>query len=135
LVGRICRSTAWIVNKSHRLNYPDPHRLSWIGPVLDYEVGVLGLREANQIAEAALKEAENRGARISVSVCDAQGHLVVHQKMDSTSVAASQESIGKAIAAITFGGASSDATQIVEGYGRYGPAGLVQSRRSSFDKP
>jgi hypothetical protein len=38
-------------------------------------------------------------AAISVSVCDAYGHLVAHQRMDNVFMDAIRESIGKAVAA------------------------------------
>jgi uncharacterized protein GlcG (DUF336 family) len=40
------------------------------------------LEEANRAASAALIKARETSARISVSVCDPYGHVVVHQRRD-----------------------------------------------------
>jgi uncharacterized protein GlcG (DUF336 family) len=110
------------------LNQSDSFELCWIVPLLTIRPGVpLSLREANRIAQAALKEAESRGVKISASICDDQGRLIVHQRMDGASAECSRASIGKAIAAVTFGAASGDTTKIMEGYGPHGPAALVRA--------
>jgi uncharacterized protein GlcG (DUF336 family) len=66
----------------------------------------LGLQEANQIANAALHEAERCSVAISVSVCDRRGRLIAHQRMDKVAAESSRGSIGKAIAAVALGHAT-----------------------------
>src|SRR4051812_18270873 len=61
------------------------------------------LAEANKAVSAALAHAEALGICISVSVCNSQGHLVAHQRMDGTFAEASRASIGKAVAAAEWG--------------------------------
>jgi len=57
---------------------------------------------------AALAKATEVGQKISVTVCDADGHLVGHQRMDGVFTEASRGSIGKAVAAAEFGRPSGD---------------------------
>ena len=42
----------------------------------------LTLADANRLANAAIAEASKSGTAISVSICDATGRLVAHQRMD-----------------------------------------------------
>jgi uncharacterized protein GlcG (DUF336 family) len=64
---------------------------------------MLKLVEANRAVEAALAKAEDLAINISVSVCDAYGHLVSHQRMDHAFAEACHMSMGKAIAAAWLG--------------------------------
>jgi uncharacterized protein GlcG (DUF336 family) len=55
----------------------------------------LRLAEANRAIQAILAKANDLEFNISVSVCDADGHLVAHQRMDDTFAEAPRGSIGK----------------------------------------
>ena len=68
----------------------------------------LTLAAANQLVNSAINEAVKSGFAISVSVCDANGRLIAHQRMDGVFAEASLGSIGKAIATISLGHASGD---------------------------
>jgi uncharacterized protein GlcG (DUF336 family) len=57
----------------------------------------LRLAEANRAIQAVLAKANDLELNISVSVCDADGHLVAHQRMDDTFAEAPCGSIGKPI--------------------------------------
>lgn len=70
----------------------------------------LKLAEANRAVEAALAKAGQLGIQISVSVCDAYGHLVAHQRMDGAFAGATHGSIGKAICAAETGSPSGEAS-------------------------
>ncbi len=70
----------------------------------------LKLAEANRAVEAALAKASKLGVQISVSVCDAYGHLVAHQRMDGAFAEAPHGSIGKAICAAETGSPSGEAS-------------------------
>jgi glc operon protein GlcG len=61
----------------------------------------LTLAEANRAIDAALAKARELETKISVTVCDAGGHLVAHQRMDGALSEAPLGSIGKAIGAAT----------------------------------
>jgi uncharacterized protein GlcG (DUF336 family) len=61
------------------------------------------LSEANRAIATALAKADDFCIRISVSVCDPQGRLIAHQRMDGVFAEASRGSIGKAIAAAETG--------------------------------
>jgi uncharacterized protein GlcG (DUF336 family) len=61
----------------------------------------LTLAQANRAIDAALAKARELEANISVTVCDARGHLVAHQRMDGAFSEAPLGSIGKAIGAAT----------------------------------
>jgi uncharacterized protein GlcG (DUF336 family) len=63
----------------------------------------LTLAEANRIIEGALAEARTRRAEISVTVCNADGRLIALSRMDGAAAEANRGSIGKAIAAASFG--------------------------------
>jgi uncharacterized protein GlcG (DUF336 family) len=66
------------------------------------------LEDANRAASAALMKAEEKSARISVTVCDPYGHIIAHQRMDGVFAEASHAAIGKAIAAAEGGRPSGD---------------------------
>src|SRR5258708_33968837 len=66
------------------------------------------LAEANRDIQAALAKAPNLGINISVTVCDADGHLVAFQRMDGTLAEAHRASYGKALASATSGRPSGD---------------------------
>ena len=61
------------------------------------------LSEANRAIAAALAKADDLAITISVSVCDPNGRLIAHQRMDGVFAEASRGSIGKAIAAAGSG--------------------------------
>jgi len=63
----------------------------------------LTLAEANRAIDAALVKANELRITVCVSVCDAAGHLVAHQRMDGVFAEAPLGSIGKAIGAATAG--------------------------------
>jgi uncharacterized protein GlcG (DUF336 family) len=69
---------------------------------------MLKLAEANRAIAAALTKARGLTAAISVSVCDAYGHLLAHQRMDNVFMDAIRESIGKAVAAAELGSPSGE---------------------------
>jgi glc operon protein GlcG len=57
------------------------------------------LVEANRAIDAALAKARELETKISVTVCDASGHLVAHQRIDGVFTEAPFYSIGRAIGA------------------------------------
>jgi len=63
----------------------------------------LRLAEANRAVDASLAKACELEIKVSVSVCDAAGRLVAHQRMDGVVAEAPLGSIGKAIGAATAG--------------------------------
>ena len=63
----------------------------------------LTLAEANRVVDASLAKARELEIKISVSVCDASGRLIAHQRMDGAFAEAPWASIGKAIGAATAG--------------------------------
>ena len=73
----------------------------------------LRLAEANRAIQAVLAKARDLDLNISVSVCDADGHLVAHQRMDGAFAEAPRASIGKAIASVILGRPSGD--DLIEG--------------------
>ena len=60
---------------------------------------MLTLSEANQAIAAALARARHMNAKIAVSVCDEEGHLVAFQRMDRAFSESIPLAIGRAIAA------------------------------------
>ena len=68
----------------------------------------LTLADANRLANTAIREARSAGIAICVSVCDSNGRLVAHQRMDGVFAEASLGSIGKAIASVRTGRPSGD---------------------------
>jgi len=67
------------------------------------------LAEANQAIDGSLSRARSTSACVSVSVCDALGHFIAHQRMDGAFTEASWGSLGKAIAAAQEGRPSGEA--------------------------
>ena len=63
----------------------------------------LTLAKANRAVDATLAKARELEIKVSVSVCDAAGRLVAHQRMDGAFAEAPWASIGKAIGAATPG--------------------------------
>jgi glc operon protein GlcG len=63
----------------------------------------LTLAEARRIVAGAIAEARKRNVQISVTVCDADGRLIALNRMDGAAAEANRGSIGKAIAAASFG--------------------------------
>jgi uncharacterized protein GlcG (DUF336 family) len=84
----------------------------------------LTLADANRLANAAITEASKSGTAISVSICDASGRLVAHQRMDGVFADAPLFSIGKAIATVSTGHDSGDPPTAYSGYSQ-SPAGEV----------
>ena len=84
----------------------------------------LTLADANRLANAAMAEASKSGTAISVSICDATGRLVAHQRMDGVFGEASLFSFGKAIATVRTGHDSGDFPAADCGYIQ-SPAGEV----------
>jgi len=64
---------------------------------------MLKLAEANRAIVAAKAYARDHGYLISVTVVDAMGHLIAHQRMDGALLLSSYGSVGKAIAAAGLG--------------------------------
>ena len=63
----------------------------------------LTLAEAKRVVDGAIAEARKRNAEISVTVCNAEGRLIALNRMDGAMAEANRGSIGKAIAAASFG--------------------------------
>jgi uncharacterized protein GlcG (DUF336 family) len=63
----------------------------------------LTLADANRIVGGAIAEARKRDVEISVTVCNAEGRLIALSRMDGAIAEANRGSIGKAIAAASFG--------------------------------
>jgi len=63
----------------------------------------LTLAEAHRIVDGAITEARKRNAKISVTVCNAEGRLIALSRMDGAGAETNRGSIGKAIAAASFG--------------------------------
>jgi glc operon protein GlcG len=82
------------------------------------------LSDANQAIRGALSRGRSLAARVSVSVCDPNGHLIAHQRMNGAGDS-SWDSIGKAIAAVQEGRPSGE--RITE-FARFPRSGLVTAR-------
>ena len=67
----------------------------------------LTLSEANRMVQAAITEAERIGIRLSVSVCDAGGHLLAFNRMEGAIFISAVAAQGKAFGAVGFGRDSS----------------------------
>ena len=67
----------------------------------------LTLGEANRMVQAAITEANRIGIRLSVSVCDAGGHLMAFNRMEGASFISAVAAQGKAFGAVGFGRDSS----------------------------
>ena len=74
----------------------------------------LTLAEANRIVQGAIAEAGKRNAKISVTVCNTEGRLIALNRMDGAVAEANRGSIGKAIAAASFGKRSDTAQASVD---------------------
>jgi uncharacterized protein GlcG (DUF336 family) len=73
------------------------------GVAVAEQLSMLTLDEANQVMAAALSYAREHGYRVSVSVCDASGYPVAHQRMDGALPMSPRYSIGKAVASAGLG--------------------------------
>ena len=69
---------------------------------------MLTLAEANQAIAAALARARQMKAKIAVSVCDEEGHLVAFQRMDGAFSESIPLAIGRAIGAAASRKSSGD---------------------------
>ena len=67
----------------------------------------LTLGEANRMVQAAITEANRIGIRLSVSVCDAGGHLLAFNRMEGAIFISAVAAQGKAFGAVGFGRDSS----------------------------
>ena len=67
----------------------------------------LTLGEANRMVQAAITEADRIGIRLSVSVCDAGGHLLAFNRMEGAIFISAVAAQGKAFGAVGFGRDSS----------------------------
>ena len=67
----------------------------------------LTLGEAKRMVDAAIAEAERIGIKLSVSVCDAGGHLLAFNRMEGASFISAVAAQGKAVGAVGFGRDSS----------------------------
>ena len=63
----------------------------------------LTLPEANRIVQAAIAKAEELNVKLSVTVCDAGGHLMAFNRMEGAIWVSARVSQGKAVAAAGFG--------------------------------
>ena len=67
----------------------------------------LTLGEAKRMVDAAIAEAERIVIRLSVSVCDAGGHLLAFNRMEGAIFISAVAAQGKAVGAVGFGRDSS----------------------------
>ena len=67
----------------------------------------LTLGEANRMVQAAITEANRIGIRLSVSGCDAGGHLLAFNRMEGAIFISAVAAQGKAFGAVGFGRDSS----------------------------
>ena len=67
----------------------------------------LTLGEAKRMVDAAISEAERIGIKLSVSVCDAGGHLLAFNRMEGAIFISAVAAQGKAVGAVGFGRDSS----------------------------
>ena len=65
-------------------------------------VGNITLEEAKRMAEKAIQKAKELGIKISVAVYDANGHLVLLERMDEAAWITPDLAMGKAFTAIAF---------------------------------
>ncbi len=63
----------------------------------------LTLREAKRMVDSAIREAERIGITLSVSVCDAGGHLLAFNRMEGAIFISAVAAQGKAVGAVGFG--------------------------------
>src|SRR5207237_2612373 len=73
---------------------------------------MLKLAEANRAIVAAKAYARDHGYLISVTVVDAMGHLIAHQRMDNALLLSSYGSVGKAIASAGLGVPSGEESDV-----------------------
>ena len=67
----------------------------------------LTLGDANRMVQAAIAEAERINIKLSVSVCDAGGHLLAFNRMEGAIYISAVAAQGKAYGAVGFGRDSS----------------------------
>ena len=67
----------------------------------------LTLGDANRMVQAAIAEAERINIKLSVSVCDAGGHLLAFNRMEGAIYISAVAAQGKAFGAVGFGRDSS----------------------------
>ncbi len=67
----------------------------------------LTLSDANRMVEAAIAEAKRINIKLSVSVCDAGGHLLAFNRMEGAIFISAVVAQGKAVGAVGFGRDSS----------------------------
>lgn len=67
----------------------------------------LTLADANRMVQAAIAEAERINIKLSVSVCDAGGHLLAFNRMEGAIFISAVAAQGKAVGAVGFGRDSS----------------------------
>ncbi|MDA0262734.1 MAG: heme-binding protein [Chloroflexi bacterium] len=67
----------------------------------------LTLSDANRMVAAAIAEAERMNIKLSVSVCDAGGHLLAFNRMEGAIFISAVAAQGKAVGAVGFGRDSS----------------------------
>jgi uncharacterized protein GlcG (DUF336 family) len=103
------------------------------------------LSEANRAVDASLAKARELKITVSISVCDAAGRLIAHQRMDGVFPEAPLGSIGKAIGAATAGQSDEASlslfarqfrTNVVIGEGApviIGPGGLPLMRSAELE--
>jgi uncharacterized protein GlcG (DUF336 family) len=63
----------------------------------------LTLAEANSIVDVAIAKARQLDVKVSVAVCDDQGHLIALNRMDGAYAEVNRFSIGKAVASAATG--------------------------------
>lgn len=74
----------------------------------------LTLAEANSIVDVAIAKARQLDVKVSVAVCDDQGHLIALNRMDGAYAEVNRFSIGKAVASAATGLPSGEATGFVD---------------------
>lgn len=74
----------------------------------------LSLAEANSIVGAAIAKARQLDMKVSVAVCDRQGHLIALNRMDGSYATVNRYSIGKAVVSAGTGLPSGDVVGIVD---------------------
>lgn len=67
----------------------------------------LTLADANRMVEAAIAKAKEMNINLSVSVCDAGGHLLAFNRMEGAIFISAVAAQGKAVGAVGFGRDSS----------------------------
>ena len=67
----------------------------------------LTLSDANRMVQAAIAEAERINIQLSVSVCDAGGHLLAFNRMEGAIFISAVAAQGKAVGSVGFGRDSS----------------------------